>query len=45
MSKEITELDTRHFSRGVDDLPVRRSPLIHVDVDSKNQLLLYQDFS
>ena len=41
MSKEITELDTRIF-------PVVsmtcRSPLIHVEVDSKNQPLLYQDF-
>ena len=40
MSKEITELDTRIF-------PVVsmtcRSPLIHVEVDAKNQLLLYQE--
>ena len=40
MSKEITELDTRFF-------PVVsmtcRSPLIHVEVDSKFQPLLYQE--
>ena len=39
-AKELTELDTRNFSRGVDDLPVT---LIHVEVDYKNQPLLYQE--
>ena len=40
MSKKITELDTRFY-------PVVSmtcwSPLIHVEVDSKNQPLLYQE--
>ena len=40
MSKGITELDTKVYP--VVSM-ICRSPLIHVEVDSKNQPLLYQE--
>ena len=42
MSKGITKLGTRIY---LVVLMTCRSPLIHVEVDSKNQPLLYQELS
>ena len=40
MSKGITELDTRFYPAVS---MTCRSPLIYVEVDSKNQLFLYEE--